>query len=460
MDSLDPVSSSTVSKDNKQKTTPSGSPLPLHVSTASQTLAQPTATAHLPSPAASSPCPMAYSGPPSPQNIPGPVTSTQASPVSSVSSPLSSPTSSVSSSQDTPATTSPPHALSAERSTTPNSGVPDCITTIPSSASTPPAPAAAAQSSSSASAQQKLGLLSPSSYPGAGATVSGTVLADSTGQTPTSGSSVTGGQLHIEGNPLTTRETLLPASETKLLLEAIETERLRRKTLEWYLKEIMREKEALIRAQKTEDQSAPPSQTQTPQQVMDGVDNYMFTKKRRLSFVSHTESLGHALQSPLKKLSISVDDSCISHFLSFPEDEHQAPAKTSPTDLSPQLPSAVSSSPAAFLSSFGAEIAVPTLPSADSTWFTPRRPSLCLNPSGSFSFKPSTGSFSINLSGSASLANGKNSFSWDPLIWTQSDSASSNGHPCNMDYRLSSFDLNMWTTDDQLKETLTEFFDF
>jgi len=249
MDSLDPVSSSTVSKDNKQKTTPSGSPLPLHVSTASQTLAQPTATAHLPSPAASSPCPMAYSGPPSPQNIPGPVTSTQASPVSSVSSPLSSPTSSVSSSQDTPATTSPPHALSAERSTTPNSGVPDCITTIPSSASTPPAPAAAAQSSSSASAQQKLGLLSPSSYPGAGATVSGTVLADSTGQTPTSGSSVTGGQLHIEGNPLTTRETLLPASETKLLLEAIETERLRRKTLEWYLKEIMREKEALIRAQ-------------------------------------------------------------------------------------------------------------------------------------------------------------------------------------------------------------------
>jgi hypothetical protein len=40
---------------------------------------------------------------------------------------------------------------------------------------------------------------------------------------------------------------------------------------------------------------------QSAQNMLDGVDNYMFTKKRRLSFVSHSGSLGEALQPPLKK---------------------------------------------------------------------------------------------------------------------------------------------------------------
>lgn len=43
---------------------------------------------------------------------------------------------------------------------------------------------------------------------------------------------------------------------------------------------------------------------QNAQNVLDGVDNYMFTKKRRLSFVANSGSLGEALQPPLKKYSI------------------------------------------------------------------------------------------------------------------------------------------------------------
>jgi hypothetical protein len=46
------------------------------------------------------------------------------------------------------------------------------------------------------------------------------------------------------------------------------------------------------------------TKAQNAQNVLDGVDNYMFTKKRRLSFVANSGSLGEALQPPLKKYSI------------------------------------------------------------------------------------------------------------------------------------------------------------
>jgi hypothetical protein len=292
----------------------------------------------------------------------------------------------------------------------------------------------------------------------------------------------------------------------KHLLEAIESERLRKKRLEWYLQEVISEKEELVLAQQkkqlegqmdltvvaapangessgSSSGAAATKTQQSAQNMLDGVDNYMFTKKRRLSFVSHSGSLGEALQPPLKKQSISLDDASIASFLSFQEDDLQAlitapsvPPAGTQTTTSSSSTSASSSSSSSSLSSFS-EITVPPL-MVNSTSLTPRRrPSICFTPSGSLSLQSSTGSFSLSLPGGPPpmSSGGKGSisysFSVDPLTcgWpmgypqaetTPSQAGGGSSFSIQqLDPRIS-FDWNLWTNDDQLKETLTEFFDF
>lgn len=301
----------------------------------------------------------------------------------------------------------------------------------------------------------------------------------------------------------------------KHLLEAIESERLRKKRLEWYLQEVISEKEELVQAQQKKlisgqqmdlvAQSAAPNvvvgtssnvatKAQNAQNVLDGVDNYMFTKKRRLSFVANSGSLGEALQPPLKKQSISLDDASIASFLSFQDDDLQA-LITAPS-VPPQAAAgattggqqSIAAAPASCStttttssssssSSSSSEITVPPL-IVNSTSLTPRRPSISFTPTGSLSLQSSTGSFSLSLPGGGPPMSGSKgslssySFSVDPLAcgWamgypqaetTPGQAGGGRSSFCmqQLDPRIS-FDWNLWTNDDQLKETLTEFFDF
>lgn len=295
----------------------------------------------------------------------------------------------------------------------------------------------------------------------------------------------------------------------KHLLEAIESERLRKKRLEWYLQEVISEKEELVQAQHKKlmsgqqmdlvvAQSATPNvvvgtssnvatKAQNAQNVLDGVDNYMFTKKRRLSFVAHSGSLGEALQPPLKKQSISLDDASIASFLSFQDDDLQAlitapsvpPQAAAGATAGGQQPSAATTTTtsSSSSSSSSSEITVPPL-IVNSTSLTPRRPSISFTPTGSLSLQSSTGSFSLSLPGGGPPMSGSKgslssySFSADPLAcgWamgypqaetTPGQAGGGRSSFCmqQLDPRIS-FDWNLWTNDDQLKETLTEFFDF
>jgi hypothetical protein len=294
------------------------------------------------------------------------------------------------------------------------------------------------------------------------------------------------------------------------LLEAIESERLRKKRLEWYLQEVISEKEELVQAQQKKlmsgqqmDLAATPNvavgtssnvatKAQNAQNVLDGVDNYMFTKKRRLSFVANSGSLGEALQPPLKKQSISLDDASIASFLSFQDDDLQAlitapsvpPQAATGTATSGQqsiatapASSSTTATASSSSSSSSSEITVPPL-IVNSTSLTPRRPSISFTPTGSLSLQSSTGSFSLSLPGGGPpMSGGKGSlssysFSADPLAcgWamgypqaetTPGQAGGGRSSFCmqQLDPRIS-FDWNLWTNDDQLKETLTEFFDF
>jgi hypothetical protein len=280
----------------------------------------------------------------------------------------------------------------------------------------------------------------------------------------------------------------------KHLLEAIESERLRKERLEWYLQEVISEKEELVLAQQKQQLAGQlglvagtpiagangieAAKAQSAQNVLDGVDSYMFTKKRRLSFVSHSGSLGEALQPPLKKQSISLDDASIASFLSFQDDDVQA-LITGPS-VPPQAVGGASggqttATSSSSSSSSSGEITVPPL-IVNSTSLTPRRPSISFTPSGSLSLQSSTGSFSLSLPGGPPMSGGKGSissysFSVDPLAcgWalgypqaeTTPSQAGGGSSFClqPLDPRIS-FDWNVWTNDDQLKESLTEFFDF
>lgn len=323
---------------------------------------------------------------------------------------------------------------------------------------------------------------------------------------------------HSAGSPAPPSAAAVPSITStdlgtiKHLLEAIESERLRKKRLEWYLQEVISEKEELVQAQQKKlmsgqqmdlaAQAATPNvavgtssnvatKAQNAQNVLDGVDNYMFTKKRRLSFVANSGSLGEALQPPLKKQSISLDDASIASFLSFQDDELQA-LITAPS-VPPQAAAgattggqqSVATAPASCSttttasssSSSSSEITVPPL-IVNSTSLTPRRPSISFTPTGSLSLQSSTGSFSLSLPGGGPPMSGSKgslssySFSVDPLAcgWamgypqaetTPGQAGGGRSSFCmqQLDPRIS-FDWNLWTNDDQLKETLTEFFDF